>query len=279
MQVTVNIRELVRMSFWPRSPFGRAREVEILEGIRKLERRVHALQVALNECLAAGSRYRLSDKVVAAGGVVILMLGLMVGFGLGAYREPISEFAVGLAQRVGLARKVPSAVDAEKAVRNGNYAAALRLARPLGESGDADAQFILGVVYYDGVKDYVQAATWFRRAADQGNASAQLYLGLMSNDAHGVPQDYVKAAEWYRRAAEQGEVHAQHNLGVYYATGKLGPIDNMSAYMWLSLAAAHATVSDPGYRLSVSVRDQAAKLMTPDQIAEAQRRATEWKPK
>jgi Sel1 repeat len=267
------------MSFWPRSPFGRAREVEILEGIKKLEGRVHALQAALNECLAADGRYWVSDKVAVAGGVVILMLGLMVGFGLGVYREPISGFAVGLAQRIGLARKVPSAADAENAVRKGNYTTALRLARPLAESGDAHAQFVLGVVYYDGIKDYIQAATWFRRAADQGNASAQLYLGLMSNDGHGVPQDYVKAGEWYRRAAEQGEVHAQHNLGVYYATGKLGPVDNVSAYMWLSLASAYATVSDPGYRLSVSVRDQAAKSMTPDQIAEAQRRATEWKPK
>ena len=85
----------------------------------------------------------------------------------------------------------------------------------------------------------------------------------MSNDGHGMTQDYVKAAQWYRRAAEQGEVHAQHNLGVYYATGKLGPIDNVSAYMWFSLATASVPVTDPGYRLSVSIRNQAEKLMTP----------------
>ena len=43
--------------------------------------------------------------------------------------------------------------------------------------------------------------------------------------------------------------------------------------MWVSLSAAQ------GEKESVKARDIIAKLMTPDQLAEAQRLAREWKPK
>jgi len=43
--------------------------------------------------------------------------------------------------------------------------------------------------------------------------------------------------------------------------------------MWFNLAAAQ------GHRLAQDAREGLAKRMTPAQIAEAQRLATEWKPK
>ncbi len=270
------------MAFFPRLRWGRPREIDILEGTKDLERRVSALQGELNEREAEVGRLRhIRREVAAAVAGVALMLGLTLGFGLGVYHEPIGGFVIGLAQNVGLVGNVP--VDPEIAAKRHNYRTALRLVRPRAENGDARSQFVLGRLYYDGngrnTQDYDRAVKWFRRAADQGNASAQLYLGLMSHEGQGVPQDYAEAAEWYRRAAEQGEVHAQYNLGIYYATGKAGPVDNVSAYMWLSLASAHAPARDRGNRLTIEARDQVAKMMTPDQIAEAQRRAREWKPK
>ena len=42
-------------------------------------------------------------------------------------------------------------------------------------------------------QDYVKAALWYQKAADQGNADAQSFLGQMYEDGKGVPQDYVKA--------------------------------------------------------------------------------------
>ena len=47
------------------------------------------------------------------------------------------------------------------------------------EKGDADAQFTLGMTYYEGrsvPRDYVESARWFRKAADQGHAIAQSRL-------------------------------------------------------------------------------------------------------
>ncbi len=50
------------------------------------------------------------------------------------------------------------------AYQRGDYATALREWRPLAEQGNADAQFFLGVMYYKGrgvPQDYVEAIIWF----------------------------------------------------------------------------------------------------------------------
>ena len=80
--------------------------------------------------------------------------------------------------------------------------------------------------------------TWFRRAADQGDAAAQLQIGVMYSEGRGVPQDYSEAARWYQMAAGHSNAEAQYNLGILYATGRGVPQDNVLAYMWFNLAAA-----------------------------------------
>ena len=42
-------------------------------------------------------------------------------------------------------------------------------------------------------------------------------LGLMYSQGKGVAQDYATAASWYRKAAEQGYASAQYNLGAAMA--------------------------------------------------------------
>jgi TPR repeat protein len=105
-----------------------------------------------------------------------------------------------------------------------------------------------------------------------GDADAQFALGFMYANGHGVPQDHVEAATWYRAAAEQGEAHAQASLGVMYRYGKGVLLDLVLAHMWFNLSAVRG---DP---VSVELRDQTAKIMTREQIAEAQQLAHEWKP-
>lgn len=44
--------------------------------------------------------------------------------------------------------------------------------------GDAEAQFLLGLAYYDGngiSKNYSKAYYWFQKAVGQGNNDAQIY--------------------------------------------------------------------------------------------------------
>ncbi len=85
----------------------------------------------------------------------------------------------------------------------------------------------------------------------------------------GVTQDYQEARKWYRLSAVQGHAEAQNSLGVMYAEGKGVVQDYVRAHMWLNLSAAS------GYSRAVESRDTVAKLMTPQQIAEAQKLARE----
>ena len=51
------------------------------------------------------------------------------------------------------------------------------------------------------------------RAADEGDAHAQLSLGLRYENGCGVRQDTAQALKWFRRAAERGLDQAQYVLG------------------------------------------------------------------
>jgi hypothetical protein len=135
----------------------------------------------------------------------------------------------------------------------------------------AYADFDEGVAAYNR-GDYATALREFRPLAEQGHAKAQYSLGRMYHLGRGVPQDYVEAVKWFRAAAEQGHAFAQQNLGIGYLNGQGVLQDYVLAYMWFNLAAVR------GNKISAGYRDLTAKLMTPEQIAEAQRLAREWKP-
>ena len=78
-----------------------------------------------------------------------------------------------------------------------------------------------------------------------------------------------------RKASEQGHAEAQYLLGdMYYARGEGAPEDYAEAYLWFNLAATYA---DASYRYEyVASRDRAAEELTPEQRADAQRRAREF---
>jgi hypothetical protein len=126
------------------------------------------------------------------------------------------------------------------AYQAGDYETALQEWRPLAEQGNAQAQVKLGVMYDYGngvPRDSTEAVNWVRLAAEQGNAEAQFYLGSMYTDGEGVLQDYAEAVDWYRLAAEQGEVWAQYRLGTMYNNGHGVLQDYAQAVNWFRLAA------------------------------------------
>lgn len=118
-----------------------------------------------------------------------------------------------------------------------------------------------------------RALTACRNIAEQGSALGQANLGLMYHEGKGILWDQAGAVMWFRKAAEQGLAKAQFNLGVMYDQGQGVSQDYVQAHLWLSLAAAQ------GLGGAQSVRDLVAARMTPDQIAEAQRLASGWRPK
>ena len=130
-------------------------------------------------------------------------------------------------------------------------------------------------MYHNGygvAQDDVEAVKWYRKAAEQEHASAKNNLGVMYHNGYGVAQDYVEAVKWYRKAAEQEYAPAQYNLGIIYKNGYGVAQDYVAAYMWYTLAI------NGRYTYATKNRDIVAKLMTSSQIAEAERRARNWKP-
>jgi hypothetical protein len=112
--------------------------------------------------------------------------------------------------------------------------------RKAAEQGVASAQYMLGEMFDHGQgvpQDYAQAAVWMCKAAEQGVVDAQCCLSWMYDNGHGVQQDYEQSAYWYRKAAEQGDASAQYKLGNAYAHGDGVPQDYAKAFFWLDLAA------------------------------------------
>ncbi len=120
------------------------------------------------------------------------------------------------------------------------YSEAFDLARPAAESGDREAQFTLGWLYYNGhgvERSDDAAASWFRKAAEQNHARAQFDLGNMYEAAIGVQRSNEEAFYWFRRAADQGNAEAQNRVGVAYAQGLGTPRDDRQAVIWYQKAA------------------------------------------
>jgi uncharacterized protein len=129
-----------------------------------------------------------------------------------------------------------------------------------------------GLRAYD-AGDYAAAARIWGALAEDGDPMAQLGLAGLYRQGLDVPRDLAEAARLYRAAAEQGIEDAQFNLGRLYAEGVGVPRDLVKAYLWFGLAAAH------GRRGAEEWRHEVAAELTPEQLAEAERRIAAFHPR
>jgi TPR repeat protein len=77
------------------------------------------------------------------------------------------------------------------------------------------AQNRIGDAYLAGVgiaEDHAEAATWYKKAAEQGNSEAQYKLALLVDPGDGVTRDGAGAVELIRKAASQGNADAKKRL-------------------------------------------------------------------
>lgn len=124
--------------------------------------------------------------------------------------------------------------------RAGQHEEMLALVQPLAAAGDPLAQFLMGGFHSRGEgvpQDEELAVSWWRKAAEQGLASAQNELGAALTDGRGVEPDPVQAVAWYRRAAAQDLAVAQANLGLMYWNGMGVRQDEREAIAWFHKAA------------------------------------------
>ena len=176
--------------------------------------------------------------------------------------------------------------------------------KTLAEGGDVNAQFALGVRYYNGngvPKDFDEAVKWYKKVAYSGNVQAQIMMGLCYEKGHGVEKDYTQACSWYRKAADQGDSNAQLLFGSYLNRQKRGRIDEQEA---VELFRKSAQQGNPNAQLLLSkcyflgegtdkdfvesyaylnlaavtnqtakkMRESLEKMLSSDEIAEAQKR-------
>jgi TPR repeat protein len=158
---------------------------------------------------------------------------------------------------------------------------AVKWYRKAAEQNLAIAQYNLAVCYNRGggcreslTEDDAEAVKWYRKAADQNFAAAQYNLGVCYDRGDGVAEDHAEAARWYRKAAEQNDADAQYNLGICYERGDGVAEDWVEAYKWLLLAARQGHEAPKEHMTLLE-----SKLLTPEQVAQGQKRAREFKPR
>ena len=102
--------------------------------------------------------------------------------------------------------------DATHAMREGNFAEAYCMLRPLAASGDAEAQYNVGWMYLNGyglaINDSL-ALEWWQRASDQGYTDASFSLAVLYSLGEGqVKKDSDLALDYYLMAIDDGHEDA-----------------------------------------------------------------------
>lgn len=111
-----------------------------------------------------------------------------------------------------------------------------------------------------------------KRDADRGIAEDQYRFGRLHAVGQGVETNHVEAAKWYRKAAEQNHAFAQRELGACYQDGTGVSKDLVEAYAWYDLAANMRAEGTGG----AAYPDKLASLrsdMSKEQIEAGKRRA------
>lgn len=115
------------------------------------------------------------------------------------------------------------------------------------------------------------------KAAESGDPKAQCALGgFYEHGSLGLKQNDFEAAKWYRKAAEQGHAGAQLYLGSLLAEGKGVEQDFIEAFKWVTLAKQGSAFDKIA---ATQAHKRLVALMTTEQIAEGQRLAREFIPK
>lgn len=107
----------------------------------------------------------------------------------------------------------------------GDFASAVHIFKPLAQSGDANSQFQLSLLYAAGKgaqADNKQALYWLRQSATRGNTQAQSNLGNAFHMGREVAQDTIKAYAWLSMASAGGDSAASTNLNV--VARKMSPL-------------------------------------------------------
>lgn len=153
----------------------------------------------------------------------------------------------------------------------GHYVEARAAFQKLAAGGNSGAAYNLALMNEKGEGapvDYQQAAKWYRVGADGGDRDAMYNLALLYENGKGLAKSDNDAVAWYQKAASHGQAGAMVNLGVDYANGQGVALNPVEAQKWFILSG------DAGAKN----RDILKQSLTPEQEAQAEQSAKDWKP-
>ena len=137
-----------------------------------------------------------------------------------------------------------AARSAAELIAKGKFADAVRALEPLAKTGDAEAQYHLGLLHYSGKgvpESERKAVELLTASAQQGNVDAMYQLGNAFTFGHEtprlVPDADTEAATWYYKAAKLGHADAQYSLGLLFMAGKGLQKNEKEATYWMQQAA------------------------------------------
>lgn len=168
--------------------------------------------------------------------VVVAALNVCFLAGRAVAQAPNPAEPAGMRLRVNPA-PVPGLADeaiaaAVREFQSGRVPDAIRLARPVAERGNHDAEYVMGL-FMESLPaatfgNYREAAIWYWRAAQAGLPAAMNNLAALHVDGKGVPVDFRVARLWYQRASDAGNALSQYNLALMYGRGQGVPRDEKS---------------------------------------------------
>jgi len=186
-----------------------------------------------------------SEKARSAGYQSVCVLWLVVD-------------AKGLPRNIRVARSIGMGLDekAVEAVRQWRFKPAIKDGVPVAVQINVEVSFRL----YDRPDDKFQKL--FEKA-DAGDATAQFEVSQLFLSGHD-PYDDSRGFPYLEKAAKQGLPKAQFAMGEYLSSHGN---DLVTAYVWYALAQQNR------YKHSDQKMKELAEKMTPEQLAEARRRA------
>lgn len=148
----------------------------------------------------------------------------------------------------------------------------------LAESGNSEAQLVLGDRYYYGKggvnRDRYQAFKWYALAAEQDCTASQFNLAHMYRNGAGTTQNMQKALEWFEKAAYLGDAESQFMAAEMLGAGSGVAQNNVRAYMWYKIAY---TTMEPRFRgIAKAELDLLKPHMSKAEVAEAEALVIQW---
>ncbi|MCG7924933.1 MAG: sel1 repeat family protein [Candidatus Thiodiazotropha taylori] len=127
--------------------------------------------------------------------------------------------------------------------------APLQEVQSMAESGNREAQMILGALYWQGIgvsinginfvpTDLSRSLHWYQKAAQQGAPEAHYYIGRAFEMGEGVSEDKRVARSWYEKGARLNHAPSISKIGYFINKGigglKANPVESAN---WFRRAA------------------------------------------